>query len=305
VYDLELDDRSHIIVKFYRPGRWTEAQILEEHEFISDLAGDEIPVCAPMKFTDGSSLRWTGEWFFAVWPRTGGRAADEFSIDQLGQLGRLLGRIHQAGRKKKTRQRLRFESSELVRKPLEEMILSGRIPAEILKRYRESALWIADLYDEKSDGLPLQRIHGDCHPGNLLYGDRGFFILDFDDFYEGPAIQDLWMLTDRENMAPLLDHYRMFSDFDDRWLDLIEVLRGMRYVYYAGWISRRWEDPAFRSLFPQFGTPDYWLEQTADLEVQLELIRKPSGIVPAGKNPGILTEEEAELTNKDFFWDLE
>ena len=325
VYDLELEEydlntgkRSHIIVKFYRPGRWTQHQILEEHEFLFDLVDSEIPVCAPEKFKDGSSLKLTGNIFFAVWKRTGGRCVDEFSSDQLANLGRLLGRIHLVGRKKDAVSRFKLASENLCTKPLDYMLEHSFIPNRYEKEYINAVKRISVIYDQLSEGVPFHRIHGDCHIGNLLFGDNGFFFLDFDDFYTGPAVQDFWMLLPghlqdslagqrihkSEELGILLDNYRMFADFDDKWLDLIEPLRAMRYVNYAGWIVRRWEDPSFKNAFPHFGTEAYWEQETRDLQEQLKIIEKEKHVVLLNDSE-TETKEEPELSNADFFWDWE
>jgi Ser/Thr protein kinase RdoA (MazF antagonist) len=165
---------------------------------------------------------------------------------------------------------------------------------------------VAALYESWSAGVPVHRIHGDCHVGNLLRGDEGWFFLDFDDFVVGPAVQDVWMLLpgrDAEGQRQrqrLLEAYRQFRDFDSRWLRLVEPLRGFRFVFYAGWIARRWEDPAFPSAFPHFGSDAYWDAETRDLEDLAERLLR-GGDVPAELRR---EEPERELTNEDFFWDL-
>ncbi|MFW5808640.1 MAG: phosphotransferase [Spirochaetota bacterium] len=173
---------------------------------------------------------------------------------------------------------------------------------------------VADIYDELSRDVPFLRIHGDCHQGNLLKGDDGFFFLDFDDFLCGPAVQDLWMLlpvTDREGLRQrelLLEGYRLFRDFDPSWLRLIEPLRALRYIHYAGWIACRWEDPAFPKIFPHFGTHEYWENETSDLEKQLTLIKnfeESSAHLMTHDEPDRKDTDDNELTNKDFFWNLD
>jgi len=183
------------------------------------------------------------------------------------------------------------------------------LPPECARRYRAAVEEVARLYDAWSEGVPLHRIHGDCHAGNLLSGSEGWFFLDFDDFVVGPAVHDVWMLLpgrDAEGLrqrALLIDAYRQFRDFDPGWLRLVEPLRAFRFVIYAAWIARRWQDPAFPDAFPHFGSADYWQNETRDLEEQLErLLREGGDAVPEGVRRPI--EAEPELSNEDIFWDL-
>jgi Ser/Thr protein kinase RdoA (MazF antagonist) len=309
VYDVRLDDGSHVVAKFYRPERWTREAILEEHRFLADLREAEIPVCAPLEFPDGGTLHEVEEIFYAVWPRTGGRAPDELTDESLAVLGRLLARIHNAGAGREAPERRRLSSEHLIHEPLR--VLEPRLPSSCAARYRQAALQVAELYDSRAAGVPVHRIHGDCHVGNLLRGDAGFFFLDFDDFVVGPAVQDIWMLApgrDAEGLRQrdvVIQGYREFRDFSPGWLSLAEPLRAMRFVYYAAWIARRWEDPAFPPTFPHFGSEAYWDRETRDLEEQLERIESgaadPGSDSERGSAP---SGDDDELTNEDFFWDL-
>jgi len=311
VFDLKLEDDSHIVSKFYRPGRWSREQIQEEHEFLFELMGDEIPVCAPIHFPDGRTIHEIEGIYYAIWPRTGGRAADELSDAHLQTLGRMLARIHNMGASKKARHRIRLTGSSYGLEPLAFLEDNGFLPEHCRSRYAAAAREVAGIFETLSSDVPFHRIHGDCHRGNLLYGREGWFFLDFDDFLSGPAVQDVWMLVPARDTEGLrqrnifLDAYREFRDFELSWLRLIEPLRAMRYIWYAGWIAKRWEDPAFPAIFPHFGTAEYWLDETNDLEEQLSLIGRDSEIplhTSMEKLPG---EEEKELSNKDFFWDWE
>ena len=304
VYDVRLEDGSHVVAKFYRPGRWSREAILDEHRMLADLREAEIPVCAPLAFPDGETLHRVEEIWYAVWPRTGGRAPDELTDEAIPLLGRLLARIHNVGAVRDAPQRRRLTARHFVHEPLE--VLARHLPLICAARYRAAALRVAAVYEERSRGIPVHRIHGDCHLGNLLHGREGWFFLDFDDFLVGPAVQDVWMLApgrDAEGerqRALLVEAYRQFRDFDARWLALAEPLRAMRFVHYAAWIARRWEDPAFPATFPHFGTGEYWERETRDLEEQLQRIA--GGGAQAGAAAG--EEPERELTNEDFFWDL-
>jgi len=307
VYDLRLEDGSHVVAKFYRPGRWSREAILDEHRFLVALHEAEIPVCAPLAFGDGETLHEAEGIHYAVWPRTGGRAPEEFDDEQLAVLGRLLARIHNVGAVGEARHRMRLSSATAAFEPLGFLEESGFLPPEFRKRYRAAVEEVAALYDAWSEGVPVHRIHGDCHVGNLLHGDAGWFFLDFDDFAVGPAVHDVWMLLpgrDAEGARQrgmMIEAYRQFRDFEPGWLRLVEPLRAFRFVFYAAWIARRWEDPAFPAAFPHFGTTEYWERETVDLE---ELAGR---LLRGGDVPGALRRDadaEPELTNEDFFWDL-
>ena len=298
----------HVVAKFYRPGRWSREAILEEHAFLAELRAAEIPVCAPLSFRDGGTLHEVEGIHYAVWPRTGGRAPDEFSDAQLEVVGRLLARIHGVGEAAAAPHRQRLEGSRAVLEPLAQLEES-LLPPEVAPRYRAAVEEVARLYDAWSEGVPLQRIHGDCHAGNLLHGDEGWFFLDFDDFVVGPAVHDVWMLLpgrDAEGLrqrALLIEAYRQFREFDAGWLRLVEPLRAFRFVIYAAWIARRWQDPAFPDAFPHFGSADYWQNETRDLEEQVERLHREAGeAVPEELRRAV--EAEPELSNEEIFWDL-
>ncbi len=311
VYDLKLDDDTHIVSKFYRPGRWTKEQILEEHNFLLELKEDEIPVCAPIPFSDGETLHETEGIYYAIWPRTGGRAADELSDNELQVLGRLLARIHNMGAVKGSGHRIELTGDTYGLQPLSFLKENNFLPSNCKDRYTEAVHEIVNIYGTLSEDVPFHRIHGDCHLGNLLYGNEGWFFLDFDDFLTGPAVQDVWMLVparDTEGMRQreiFLDAYRLFRDFDNSWLRLIEPLRALRYIRYSAWLAKRWEDPIFPSAFPHFGTDTYWEDETADLEDQLDFFHNNSSDLPESIQRAEVEEEEKELTNKDYFFDMD
>ncbi len=313
VFDLMLEDETHIVSKFYRPGRWTREQIREEHDFLFELRDDEIPVCSPIRFSDESTIHEIEGIFYSIWPRTGGRAADELSDMHIQTLGRMLARIHNMGAVKKPVHRIRLTGSAYGLEPLAFLEENGFLPENLGERYGSAARELSAIYDDLCSNVPFHRIHGDCHRGNLLHGNDGWFFLDFDDFLSGPAVQDVWMLVPARDTEGLrqrdvfLDAYREFRSFEPSWLRLIEPLRAMRYIWYAGWIARRWDDPAFPAIFPHFGTDEYWQNETGDLEDQLKLIRKNLELpvtegTPGKENAG---NEDKELSNRDFFWDWE
>ncbi len=311
VYDVRLEDGRHVVAKFYRPGRWSREAIGDEHRLLAALREAEIPVCAPLVFPDGGTLRTTLEIHYALWPRTGGRSPDELDDDQVAVLGRLLARIHAIAADVGAPHRRTLDPESV---PLEALALlqdEGWLPPSCRKRYAQAVDRLVEVYRERSRGQTLQPIHGDCHLGNLLRGDEGFFFLDFDDMVIGPPVQDVWMLlpgrdAEAERQRRLLvEAYRTFRPFDDRSLSLIEPLRGFRFVFYAGWIAKRWEDPAFPDAFPHFGTETYWENETRDLEELVERIGSGDDLIPAEDRESVRAGGEGEtLTNEDFFWDL-
>jgi Ser/Thr protein kinase RdoA (MazF antagonist) len=309
VYDLKLEDDTHIIVKFYRPGRWTLEQIKEEHQFLFDLSDDEIPVCAPLTFSDGKTIHEAEGVFFAIWSRTGGRIPEELTDTDMISIGRLLGRIHNNGASKEIEHRLKLTGEAYGINSLKYLTENSFLPANCIKRYSEAVNEIVTVYNSLIPDVPFHRIHGDCHLGNLLKRDGAFFFLDFDDFLVGPAVQDIWMLlssrdgNSQRELNLFLQGYKEFRDFENSWLKLIEPLRGLRYINYAAWIARRWNDPAFPQIFPHFGTEEYWEKETSDLQDQVKIIYSNELI----KNEFQIEEpgKEKELTNKDFFWDME
>jgi Ser/Thr protein kinase RdoA (MazF antagonist) len=307
VYSVKLENDENIVVKFYRPGRWTREQILEEHRFLFDLNQNEIPVCAPRIFKKESLFEKAGI-YCAIWDRTGGRAPEELSEEELQMLGRYLGRLHNVGASNSAKHRIKLTSDKYGREPLNFLIEKGFIPISLQSRYSKLVNEISNIYNDSLGKEPMIRIHGDCHKGNILKGENGFFFLDFDDFLSGPAVQDIWMVLPPQNAEglaareALLEGYREFRNFNDSSLRLIEILRAMRYIHYSAWIAKRWEDPSFPNAFPHFGGEEYWEKEIKDLEIQLKFI-KGNEILPT-ENSFIETKEELPLTNKDFFWDM-
>ncbi len=312
VYDLKLEDGSHVVSKFYRPGRWSYKQILEEHNFLFELKDDEIPVCAPLHFSDGKTIHEIEGIYYAIWPRTGGRAADELSDEQLRTIGRCLARIHNMGAVKDSEARIALTGETYGLQPLAFLEENNFLPPHCKERYANAVNEIVKIYGSLIKDIPVHRIHGDCHLGNLLYGAEGWFFLDFDDFLTGPAVQDVWMLVparDREGLRQreiFLDAYRLFRDFENSWLRLIEPLRALRYIRYSAWLANRWEDPIFPASFPHFAEKSYWENETADLEDQIEYFYNNTSDLPEGiQRPEEPEEDATELTNKDYFFDMD
>lgn len=313
VYEVELEDRSRVVAKFYRPGRWTEEQILEEHLFLKDLAWQEIPVCTMRPFPGGGTLRQIDNIYYCLSDRRGGRAPDELDRAGARRLGMLAGRMHNVGARRESEHRLHLTADTYVRQNLDWLEEHETLPVHLKDRYFDTALSIASLADRLMEGVPVHRIHGDLHLGNVLFRDGLLHVLDFDDMVVGPAVQDLWLALPGRDPNTLdlresfLEGYIQFRDFDRSTLRLIEPLRGLRIIHYAVWLARRWHDPAFPAAWPHFGTPDYWDRETRDLEEQLAVIRgevrkDPATVYAEADAP---VEEDEALTNKDFFWDWE
>ncbi len=284
VYQVGLEEGGFLVAKFYRPGRWSDAAILEEHAFALELATAEIPVVPPLADAAGHTLHHAGAHRFALYPRQGGRTPELGDPEHLRRLGRMLGRLHAVGATARFAHRPALTLDRFGREPVAFLLDHDFVPAEVRHNWRLAAETLLDRIDERFAAvgpLPTLRLHGDCHPGNLLWTDDGPHFVDLDDCLTGPAIQDLWMLLSgsREEMAAqmrtLLEGYRQFRDFDPLELGLIEALRGLRLLHYSGWLARRWHDPAFPLAFPWFGTPRYWEEQIVTLREQAERLEAP------------------------------
>jgi Ser/Thr protein kinase RdoA (MazF antagonist) len=286
VYEIEIDNpdaknvsENFVIAKFYRPGRWTREQILEEHEFLYDLNNIDIPAIAPFKF-DGETLfnMKDSTIMYCVFPKRGGRNPDELSKSQIGQVGRLLGRLHYAGAQKKANHRIELSPLTYGQHNLNYFLTTKFVPDLYRESYATLAQQFIDLITPQFAGVKNQRIHGDCHWGNLLFNEQdGFLFIDFDDMVSGPVVQDLWLIMPGRDAEALerrqifLDAYRDWNDFPESQLKLIEPLRGLRYLHFDSWIARRWEDPAFKQAFPYFLDEHYWAERLGDLRTQISL----------------------------------
>lgn len=288
VYEVEVEIEEELppsarerfrVVKFYRPGRWTKAQILEEHQFLLELLEAEIPVIAPVRHDD-QTLKRAGETgiLCAVFEKAAGRNPDELTDEQLLWVGRLLGRMHGVGASRPAQHRISLDVQTYGLANLEYLLDERHLPSDLEGRYERTVREICRLSEALLSGAPHQRLHGDCHFGNILWGSAGPFFVDFDDMVVGPPVQDIWLLTPgrdewaRKQRLLLLEGYEQMCSFDYSTLKLIEPLRALRMINYSAWIARRWKDPAFPRTFPSFGSRQYWQEQYECLEEQREII---------------------------------
>ena len=295
VFQVMLEDGGAVVAKFYRPGRWTDAQIAEEHAFAMELADAEVPVVAPMPLGHGASLAHAAangqDFRLAVYPRCSGHGPELDQTDTLRWLGRFIGRLHAVGAVRPFQHRRALTAANFGHAPLARLLASGMVtPAEApaWRALCEQALAAVDAaFAQAQVSGPLQRLrlHGDCHPGNILWRDAGDaggpHIVDLDDAVTGPAIQDLWMLlagdpaSQRLQLSAVLAGYRQFRRFDARELALIEPLRTLRMIHHSAWLAERWTDPAFPVAFPWFGTAGYWGQQAIQLREQIEAMAEP------------------------------
>jgi len=287
VYQIGIDDAPPVVVKFYRPARWSDAAILEEHAFVAELAAREIPVVAPISLRQRTLHTFDG-FRFAVYPRCSGRAPELSDRSTLEWMGRFLGRIHAVGALEPFRARPEIGVETFGVEPRDWLLAHGFIPGDLEAAWRsiaEQALDSATRCFDRAGKMTSLRLHGDCHSGNVLWiehgATRGPHFVDFDDSRMGPAVQDLWMLLagERAEMERQLDAvlrgYREFHDFDLRELNVVEALRTLRLLHYSAWIAQRWDDPAFPIAFPWFDTQRYWQDRILELREQVALMDEP------------------------------
>lgn len=282
VYRVGLDDGSSVVAKFYRPGRWSDEAILEEHAFTLDLAELEIPVVAPTPI-DNKTLLKTDDFRLSLFVNRGGRALDLENYDQLEQMGRFMGRIHRVGQSCNFAHRPTLNIDTFGHDARNFILQNNFIPRDLLEAYESLSAQLLDgvaqCY-ERAGSINLIRAHGDCHPSNILWTDNGPHIVDFDDARLAPAVQDLWMFLsgDRADQTVALDAvltgYTEFCDFDARELHLIEALRTLRLIHYYGWLAKRWTDPAFKIAFPWFNTQRCWEDHILSLREQAALLHE-------------------------------
>ncbi len=280
VYQVGIEEDKPLIAKFYRPNRWTDAAILEEHQFALELAEQEIPVVAPLQINN-NTLHHFDKFRFSVFPRRGGRPLELDNLDQLEWMGRFIGRLHAVGATKIFQHRRVLDVTSYGYQSYQFLIEHEFIPDYMRINYCATVETILRQLDEcfqAVDAVQLIRLHGDCHAGNVLWNDAGPQIVDLDDCLMGPAVQDIWMLLsgDRQQVALqtdiILEAYQEFHDFNYRELRLVEPLRTLRMLHHSAWLAKRWQDPAFPLSFPWFNTAKYWEEQMVHLQEQSHLL---------------------------------
>ena len=282
VYQVGLEDAAPVVVKFYRPGRWSDAAILEEHAYTQELDAQEIPVVAP-QVLNGATLHHHAGFRFAVYPKQGGRTPEFDQPDTLRRIGRFLGRIHAVGAQSDFVHRPTLNLQTFGLEPRDFLSQGGWLPPDLQPAWTsviDHALQNAAHCFDRAGAIRHIRLHGDCHAGNVLWTDAGPHFVDFDDSRMGPAVQDLWMLLSGEREAQeaqlreVLAGYATFADFDRRELHLIEALRTLRLIHYAAWLALRWDDPAFPAAFPWFNTQQYWQARILELREQIALMEE-------------------------------
>lgn len=292
VFQVGLEDGQFVVAKFYRPGRWSDAQILEEHAFANELVAAEVPAVPPLtlQLAQGGEASLQGTpptlGFYkghrvAVSPRRGGRSPELEDPEVLTWLGRFLARMHAVGAQRPFAHRLTLDVDHTGRSARQWLSDSDSLPMETRNSWlavTDQALDLCQQAFDRVSGLQMRRLHGDCHPGNILWTPQGPHFVDLDDACMGPAVQDFWMMLsgdprDRQiQLNALLDGYESIGEFDWRELKLIEPLRTLRIIHHSAWLARRWDDPAFPAAFPWFGSGNYWQQQIDLLRQQIEIM---------------------------------
>lgn len=279
VYQFKDVEQQRFVVKFYRPQRWSDAQINEEHQFTLELEAHEVPIAAPILLNNKTLNHYQG-YAFAVFPSVGGRQFEVDNLDQLEWMGRFIGRIHAVAGSEPFAHRLAITPERYLYESRAQLEQGDLIPTELTTAFFTVLDQVISLAAQQYQESQHIRLHGDCHPGNILWRDGPTFV-DMDDCCMGPAIQDLWMMLsgDRQQqqlqMLTLVEAYEEFCEFDNRQLKLIEPLRAMRQVHHMAWLQKRWSDPAFPRAFPWFAEPKYWEQQILSLKEQLSALNEP------------------------------
>jgi len=284
VYEIQTMDGERLIAKFYRPGRWSREALQDEHDFVADCAGDEIPVIAPLKINGDKTLHEADGIYFTIFPKRFGRQLEINSDADWLRVGRLLGRVHTTGSRRKAPARTDLHPKSSTAAYISHLLEGGFVTPRQQDEFREVTSAILAAITGLFEDIEFIRIHGDCHCGNLL--DRpgeGIMIIDFDDMMVGPAVQDLWLLLpdvadkSRRELDLLMTGYEQFREFDDRSIRLIEPLRAMRIIYYLAWCSRQINDYKFRTTYPEWGSDAFWQREISDLRRQLHIINEHIG----------------------------
>ena len=286
VYQFKAEDGLRYVVKFYRPERWSKAQIQEEHDFAFELAEAEVPVVAPIKH-NGESLFEHQGYVFVLFPSVGGRQFEVDNLDQLDVMGRLIGRMHQVAKSKAFEHRPTFSCEEYLHTAKVHLQKSNLVPMGISTAFYTILDLVIEQAQAQYKNVQTIRLHGDCHAGNILWAGEALMFVDLDDARQGPAIQDLWMMLSGDRQTQLLqldtlvNAYEEFCDFDHTQLKLIEPLRAMRIIHYMGWVAKRWSDPAFVRNFSWFAEDKYWEQQILALKEQFAALQEaPLKLLP-------------------------
>ena len=280
VYELESEEGERLISKFFRPGRWSLEALIDEQEFVKDCFEDEIPVIPPFVLSDGELINAIDGIYFSVMPKRFGREIEINDDDDYRRIGRLLGRIHVAGDKRKAKNRIELNPLKSTKVDVDYLV-ENFIPDDFKNIFQTTCGNIIDISVKLFEKVKNIRIHGDCHQKNILFRPgEGMMIIDFDDMMNGPSVQDLWLLLpdysnkSRREINLILDGYEIFREFDDMELRLIEPLRAMRMIYYLAWCSKQANDYKFKTTFPQWGSNGFWKNEITDLVNQLDVIKK-------------------------------
>jgi Ser/Thr protein kinase RdoA (MazF antagonist) len=275
VYEVHRVDGEPVIAKYYRPGRWSRDALQDEHDFLAELAGAEVPVIAPLAGREENTLHDFNGMYYALFPRKGGRIVDEPSPDQWRELGRLIARVHQVGERRAPRDRVSWSPRRVSGGQLDYILESGLIPRECRTEYETAARATLEMIAPRFEAAAFSRIHGDCHFQNLIYRPgESFFVIDFDDMAMGPPVQDVWMLLPgrlqdaRREMDLFLAGYETFREFEYATLRLIEPLRAMRFIHFTAWCVRQAADGGFARLAPGWGQPAWWKQEIHELRKQ-------------------------------------
>jgi Ser/Thr protein kinase RdoA (MazF antagonist) len=275
VYEIETEEREPLVIKFYRPGRWSTEALRDELTFLAELKKAEIPVIPPEICVNDEHLQIDGDTRFAIFPKLGGRIVDEPSDEEWLELGRLVARVHDIGRQHDPNDRVIFTPADCTEEQVARIVESGCVPDDLLPQWEDSALALVDRIDPLFDDLYLHRIHGDLHPQNLIFrpGER-FYVIDFDDMAIGPAVQDAWMLLPGRladaipEMSLFIEGYETFLSFDRASLRLIEPLRFMRFIHFTAWCVTQAQDGGFARLAPDWGSHAYWQQEIRQMATQ-------------------------------------
>ena len=280
VFELAAEDGTGIVIKFYRPDRWSKEAIEDEHDFLLELAEAEIPVIAPLPLKDSKTIGGSGDIMFAIFPKKSGRNHDEFSLEQWLELGRLMARVHNVGARHMPKDRITLTPGSATRDHIDFILGRGLVPKDLAGQFTDVTEKLLGLIDPLFKDKPLIRIHGDCHSGNIIYRpDESFYMIDFDDMAVGTPIHDVWMLLpgylkdSRHELNLFIEGYETFRDFNRSDLKLIEPLRAMRYLHFTAWCAHQVADGGFSNLAPGWGTNEYWQTEINDLAAQIGRIK--------------------------------